>query len=225
MFNLLIPLMLSPNLGLADGEIGVCGVKKSIEEIRRGELIEAAYRAFVKFGLSGLTSARISREAGMSPGILNYYFKSKDEILIWMIRYANRFIGEAVVRGLESAGNPWERLVAIIEGNFPPHMFDVPTASAWVSFFSAVPQKPQFARLQALFHRRLASNLKSSLPDGTAPEEMQSLVLGVSVMIDGLWLRRGLGDEALRREEAVTLICTYIERFIGRDAVVRLKQA
>lgn len=199
-------------------------MKKSIEEIRRGELIEAAYRAFLKFGLGGLTSARISREAGMSPGILNYYFKSKDEILIWMIRYANRLITMEVVRGLERARSPWERILAIIAGNFPAEMFDVPTASAWVSFFSALPQKPEFAKLQMLFYRRLATNLRSALEPHLTVQEAKPLILGISVMIDGLWLRRGLDGNDLTREDAVALISDHVERALGAE-MMRLMRA
>ena len=200
-------------------------MRKSIEEIRRGELIEGAYRAFVKFGLGGLTSARISREVGMSPGILNYYFKSKDEILFWMIRYANRLIMLEVVRGLSKATTRWERIMAILEGNFPDHMFDVRTASAWVSFFSTVPQKPQFARLQALFYRRLKSNVDNSLDGILSPEESRQLFLGISILIDGLWLRRSLSDDVLTRDDAIALIRLHVERHLGADAVARLKRS
>jgi TetR/AcrR family transcriptional repressor of bet genes len=200
-------------------------MRKSIEEIRRGELIEGAYRAFVKFGLGGLTSARISREVGMSPGILNYYFKSKDEILFWMIRYANRLIMQEVVRGLSVATTRWDRIMAILEGNFPDHMFDVRTASAWVSFFSAVPQKRQFARLQALFYRRLESNLGSSLEGVLSHEESRRLFLGISVLIDGLWLRRSLSDDVLTREDAIALIRLHVERHLGSDVVAQLKRS
>ena len=49
--------------------------KTRIEDIRRVELIGAAHRIFLRAGLKGLTSVRICHEAGMSQGILTYYFK------------------------------------------------------------------------------------------------------------------------------------------------------
>jgi TetR/AcrR family transcriptional repressor of bet genes len=73
--------------------------KKRIEEIRRIELIEAAYRIFIKDGLKGLTTTRICQEAGMSQGILTYYFKDKDEVLFEMVRHANRILMDDVVVG------------------------------------------------------------------------------------------------------------------------------
>jgi TetR/AcrR family transcriptional repressor of bet genes len=56
-------------------------LKTSIEKIRRQDLVRAAYRTFLEHGLNGMTMARIGERAGMSHGIVNYYFKSKDELL------------------------------------------------------------------------------------------------------------------------------------------------
>jgi len=72
-------------------------MKKPIEEVRRRELIEGAYRVFLEHGIAGLTTARICKEAGMSPGLLVYYFKGKDEVLFGMVRYNNRLLMEDVI--------------------------------------------------------------------------------------------------------------------------------
>ena len=85
-------------------------MRKRIDEIRRSELIEAAHRVFLREGLQGLTTARICKEAGMSPGILAYYFKGKDEVLLGMVRYNNRLLMEDVIAWLGKAQTQWARL-------------------------------------------------------------------------------------------------------------------
>ena len=82
--------------------------KTRIEDIRRVELIEAAHRIFLREGLRGLTTTRICHEAGMSQGILTYYFKDKDEVLFEMVRFANRLLMDAVVINLRQARTRWE---------------------------------------------------------------------------------------------------------------------
>jgi len=57
-------------------------MKTSIEKIRRRDLVKAAYQTFLEYGLSGTTVARIGARAGMSHGIVNYYFKSKDHLAV-----------------------------------------------------------------------------------------------------------------------------------------------
>jgi TetR/AcrR family transcriptional regulator, transcriptional repressor of bet genes len=133
--------------------------KRRIEDIRRVELIEAAYRIFMQSGLKGLTTTRICNEAGMSQGILTYYFKDKDEVLFEMVRLANRILMNDVVSRLKLATTGWERVVAVIEGNFPPQRFDRNTANAWISFYADAAHNERYARLQHLFYRRLRSNL------------------------------------------------------------------
>jgi len=191
-------------------------MRTSIEAIRRQDLIKAAYEAFRIHGFRGLTMARIGQQAGMSHGIINYYFKSKDDLLIAMMRYGNGLIMKEVVRLLKTATTPLERLDAIIEGNFPEELYDRPAANAWVSFYSAVPEHPEFRRLQSMFYRRLDSNLHECLRHLTSRAEAEIIVKGISIMIDGLWMRCALEKEGLDRLEAINLIKDYAHRRLGK---------
>jgi TetR/AcrR family transcriptional repressor of bet genes len=191
-------------------------LRTSIETIRRQDLIKAAYEAFRQFGFRGLTMARIGKEAGMSHGIVNYYYKSKDDLLIAMVRYANGLIMGDVIQRLRLARTPLERLDAVIEGNFPVHLYDRATASAWVSFYSAVPEHPEFYRFQTLFYRRLRSNLLDCLDQLTSRAEAELLVKGISVMIDGMWMRCAVEKQGLDRSEAVDLIKDFAHRRLGK---------
>lgn len=199
-------------------------MRKPIEEIRRRELIEGAYRAFLQHGINGLTTARICREAGMSPGILAYYFKSKDEVLFWMVRHANRVVMDEVVRQMKAAGNRWDRLMAIVRGNFPADVFDGNTARAWLSFSAVAGRDPQLERLQRLFHRRMVSNLGSCVEGLLQGAELTRFVLGVGVLIDGAWLRKAGPGVVLEAGEAIAMVEQHIRSVLG-DKRVRALQA
>lgn len=197
--------------------------KTRIEDVRRTELIEAAHRVFLESGLTGLTTTRICREAGMSQGILTYYFKGKDAVLFEMVRHANRILMEEVVTRLKSAETGWDRLLAVIEGNFPATRYDGNTANAWISFYAAAASNMRYRRLQNLFYRRLYSNVASAVDTVLTRAELDMLVRGLAAIIDGLWLRRGQ-DEGLGREEAVALVRTYVEQALGQDRLRQLRE-
>ena len=199
-------------------------MRKPIEEIRRRELIEGAYRAFLQHGIGGLTTARICQEAGMSPGILAYYFKSKDEVLFWMVRHANRVIMDEVVRAMKVADNSWVRLMAIVHGNFPADLFDRNTARAWVSFYAAAAQDPQLERLQRLFHRRLASNLSSCVDGVLQGAELTRFVLGIGVLIDGVWLRKAGAGVDMTADDAIALVEQHTRSVLGEERVRSLQE-
>jgi TetR/AcrR family transcriptional regulator, transcriptional repressor of bet genes len=188
--------------------------KTRIEDLRRRELIDAAHRVFFAHGLQGMTTARICAEAGMSPGILAYYFKGKDEVLFAMVRQNNRALAEEVISRLRLARTGWERLLAVIEGNFPAAYFDSGVASAWLSVCAASGREPRYARLQRVFHSRLASNVASALAPGTDPASARRLTLALGSQIDGLWLRKAT-DTTLTRDEAILVVTATARLYLA----------
>jgi transcriptional repressor BetI len=195
-----------------------------IEDIRRIELIEAAHRIFLRDGLKGLTTIRICHEAGMSQGILTYYFKDKEQVLFEMVRFANRRLMDAVVVNLRQAETRWDRLIAIIDGNFPEEKFERNTANAWVSFYAEAAHNPRYARLQRLFYRRLRSNIGSALSPLWPKERIDHFVRGFAAMLDGFWLRRGHADADISQMQARALLVEYSEQMLGADMTARLKR-
>lgn len=59
-------------------------VKKAQQKL---EIIKAALKCFSRLGLLGTTTDNICEEAGISPGRLYYYFKSKDAVIEAAIQY------------------------------------------------------------------------------------------------------------------------------------------
>ena len=59
----------------------------------------------------------IGERAGMSHGIVNYYFKSKDELVSAVVRKANFLIMQDTAQRLRAARSPRERVSAVIAGN------------------------------------------------------------------------------------------------------------
>ncbi len=186
-------------------------VKTSIWKIRRNDLVEAAFATFLEHGLDGMTMARISERAGMSHGIVNYYFKNKDQLLSEVVRKANFQIMRDVARRLRVADAPRDRLSAVVVGNFPADLYTRNVARAWVSFYAAVGGKPDFEALQILVYRRLHSNLVATLKQLVDDADAEHIALGISVWIDGLWLRQAIDREAMTPEAATAAIERYID--------------
>jgi TetR/AcrR family transcriptional repressor of bet genes len=191
-------------------------MKTSIEKIRRRDLVEAAFQTFLDYGINGTTVARIGEQAGMSHGIVNYYFKSKDQLLSAVIRHAFRLIMREVVRLMKEAENPRERISAVIAGNFPSELFNRETAAAWISFYAEVSTNQEFERLQDTFYRRLHSNLMHTLRQLTTPAEAERIALGVSVWIDGLWLRCAMKRQGIERRAAIRAIEEYVDIMLAQ---------
>ncbi|BCH21668.1 choline-binding transcriptional repressor BetI [Mesorhizobium sp. L-8-3] len=176
-----------------------------ISEIRRRELRRAAVEVMRREGAAGTTLEKVAQEAGASKGILLHYFRNKQELFEEAMREANAGLRDDVVSRLKRARSPIERIWAIVEANLGEHVFKSPNGHAWLSLCAEVPREPQLARLQSIFHSRMHSNLMSGFRSLVSPSDAESLSLSMSALIDGLWVRLGIGDQSLTSKIALSL--------------------
>ncbi|TLV16651.1 TetR/AcrR family transcriptional regulator [Klebsiella indica] len=85
------------------------------QQIRRGEIVNAAQKCFAEKGLHGASVADIARQAGLSVGQLYRIFASKEEIVEAIVtEIVNARVGEMI------AGNhDLSRMAAILAGAIP----------------------------------------------------------------------------------------------------------
>ena len=195
--------------------------RTNIETIRRRDLIAAAYLTFLEHGMQGMTMARIGERAGMSHGIVNYYFASKDELLSAVTRHAGFLVMEETLRLLKLAPSPRARVSAIIAANFPERLFTREIARAWVSYRAAIGQNPEFERLQAALDHRLASNLIHALKQLTGERQARDLCLSIVTLIDGLWLRHAKSHDHFNAAMAMRHIEDFIDRGLGETVIAQ----
>ncbi|MBN9271110.1 MAG: TetR family transcriptional regulator C-terminal domain-containing protein, partial [Mesorhizobium sp.] len=80
----------------------------------------------------------------------------------------------------------------------------------------------KLARIQRVIHARMRSNLLSGLSGRPSAAVAEEIVLGVTALIDGLWLRLGLQPGSVSREQAIRQVKDYIA---GRLALRRTEVA
>lgn len=204
--------------------MALTATRTRIEDLRRRELIHAAHRVFMQHGLGGMTTRRICEAAGMSPGILSYYFKGKEDVLFAMVRLNNRRLMEEVVKGLTRATSRWQRLQAVVTGNFPADLFQPNVANAWLSVCAASASNARYARLQRIFYARLRSNLASVFADVLTAGQFDDLSLALGALIDGLWLRRATGED-LAPDMAIALVLRTAAAMLDDGLRARLQEA
>jgi TetR/AcrR family transcriptional repressor of bet genes len=164
-----------------------------------------------------MTMARIGERAGMSHGIVNYYFTSKDALLSAVVRKANFLIMQDTARRLRLTETPRLRVSAIIASNFTGDLFTRDTARAWVSYYAAIGQHPEFERLQHVVDARLASNLIHALTQLTDRDCAARIARGVALFIDGLWLRRARSNGEAEDAAAIAELEEFVDRELARS--------
>lgn len=82
---------------------------------RRGQIVRAAAAVLGRLGYSDSSVKLIAREAGVAPGLVHYYFASKEELLVAVVHALEREMvadWQAAVHGIE---DPLERIVAALD--------------------------------------------------------------------------------------------------------------
>ena len=102
----------------------------------RNLLIDATISAIAEFGLHKLTLAKISAIAGMTAGMVNFHFDSKESLLLETLNFVSEEFERSIAKSLEQSGSkPSNRLAALINVSLDPKVNSV-----------AIPTSEQTAR-------------------------------------------------------------------------------
>lgn len=195
--------------------------KRSIKEIRRAELSQAAFDVLVEFGIRGATIDRVAARAGVSKGVVLHHFGDKDRLFEAVMRRANTLLRDGIVELLRHAETPFERLSCIIVGNFAAPTFHQEICHAWTSLCADVPYNEQSQRIQTVIHARMRSNLLSALRPIVAEEQLDQIVFLISAVIDGVWIRASLQTEPLTSQQGIGHVNDAVLQCLGQDAGAR----
>ena len=89
------------------------------KEERQEQLIQATIRSVASRGLSDTTMATVASEAGLSQGIINLHFQSKDRLLVETLKYIADEYRQTWKKALNGAGkSAAERLEALVMVDF-----------------------------------------------------------------------------------------------------------
>ena len=185
--------------------------KVGMQPIRRKQLINATIQCIYRYGLLGTTVKKVSEEAGVSTGIINHYFGSKDEMLEATMREILRRHQQAGIEKLRVCDTPESRIRAIIDLNFSTIQTDPATVCTWLAFWAQAMHIPELSRLQRVNSRRLYTNLLFSLKAMLPDDQAVLAAEGLAALIDGLWLRGAFKKQGIDAERAQQVVWSFYQ--------------
>ena len=92
--------------------------KSDLINLRRAQLTRAAYKVVAEKGYSDFTIKDIAEEAGLSTGLVHYYFKNKDDLLIKLLKEMNANLRNNLKKALAELSAPRDKLLAFCDEAF-----------------------------------------------------------------------------------------------------------
>jgi TetR/AcrR family transcriptional repressor of bet genes len=160
----------------------------------RQKLITATLNSIAKHGFADTTLARVSAGAGLSRGIVNFHFRSKDALFLETLKFMSREYQEHWVRAFDEAGpTAAEKLEAVLMVDFEPPLSNRNRIAAWYAFYGEARSRPTYIvecteRDRATF-AAVIELCRTVVEEGGYPNlDPERTAEGLDAMGEGLWL-------------------------------------
>jgi len=92
--------------------------KNDLLNLRRSQLTGAAYKVVAQKGYNDFTIKDIAEEAGLSTGLVHYYFKNKEDLLFKLLKEMNANLRDNLKKALTELTEPKDKLMAFCDEAF-----------------------------------------------------------------------------------------------------------
>jgi AcrR family transcriptional regulator len=187
--------------------------KQKAQRDRRQEILEAASIVITERGLTETRIQDIAERCGVSPGLILYYYESKDRLLVEALTLANDRFYLEMSRELRKMPSAKDRMNRLVELSVP---------GLWLEIWVRALRDPQMARERESLDRRWIQTLADVIRYGRSSGEFtvqdldaEDLALQLGAMIDGMAIHVLLNDTIVTPERMYRISLESAQRLLG----------
>lgn len=172
-------------------------------------------KCIARKGIGNTTLGDVAKEAGLSQGIVNLHFKSKDNLLKeTLAELANDYRAQFEA-ALERAGaRPADQLHAVMALDFKPSICNRNKLVLWFAFWGEVRARPTYRKMCAasdqyyydVVHRLCAA----IVAEGNYAVAASAATNALTAMTDGLWQSCLVSPQTWNRNDAMDAVMSYL---------------
>ena len=130
----------------------------------RQKLIEATMEVIASEGFSGVTMAKVAEKAGLSRGIGNFHFRSKEQLLLETLRRLYKEFDDGWRNAVADAGSsPVDQLKDLIKTTLNPPIADFKKVAVWLAYWGEAPSRKKYLEICAARDREWDAAVKNIL--------------------------------------------------------------
>ena len=161
---------------------------------RKVELVRVAYRLFGEKGVHRVPLEEIAVAAGLSKGLVIYYFKTKENLVLETMHWALDATADRVRQAMSKASTPHGKVLAMIDGIWTGAETNRRFYLLYLDLAGHAARVHHFTRLSATFHSVVnalyAEVIAQGVADGAfAVEDPEEGAVALRAIIDGLFLQ------------------------------------
>lgn len=204
-----------------DTQVTQANVKKTrtaSKEVRRQQLIDATIESIAKHGFAGTTMTTVTRAAGLSSGLANFHFTTKQNLFEETLRFLAEEHRDQWKKSFEKADlAPEAKLLAIVAAHFHPNICSRKKVAVWYGFFGEASARASYRELanEIDTERREVSVdlcrqiIKEGGYNNIDPDDIAFTLEG---LYDGFWLNILMYPGEFSRFDAMKRIQEYLSQ-------------
>ncbi|MBU8919803.1 TetR/AcrR family transcriptional regulator [Bacillus sp. FJAT-29953] len=162
-----------------------------MEDIRKEQVIVAAKNCIISKGLSNLSMKDIAEEAGISTGIIYHYFKSKEDLLMQVLKVSFRRSQEKVMETVEPLQNPEDKLMKHLENINVVSKENPEYMAVFLNYLGEANHNPQIRKIINKFFNNLVEYTQQYLGDvsnkGTQLKNLPVMIIAMGIGLGTMW--------------------------------------
>lgn len=207
--------MTAPHRSRPDAALGTA-------DQRRAQMLDAALNIISERGYAETRIADVAERAGVSPALVIYYYKTKDQLLTEAIRYYEDTwyaVGQARIANLPTQAARLEEFVAMTcLAEAGPELND--SWQLWLDFWTQAARNEAVASVRQKSDERWREAIVSLVRSGQAAGEFddvdaESFAICLSALLDGLTVQLALNDPAVDAARAFELTMRFAAGQLG----------
>lgn len=186
---------------------------------RRMQLIHATISCIAEQGLSNITLNSVANRAGLTAGLINFHFETKQNLLTSTLEHvANDY--ETVCRDVMEKPDlsAEQRLERLVQVSFEEPYCSVEVAAVWYSFWGEARSRSDYVAVCSRAEEYLLSSTRALLEDLTQSHGRQINTLaaakGLCGLVDVLWQELLVQKEAFDRGAAKDTCLAYLNNLL-----------
>jgi len=195
--------------------------RKLSREARRGQLIEATIAVMAEKGYARMTLGEVAKRAGLSHGLANFHFESKEKLLAATLDHLSEEYRANWQAALARAGDhPADRIAALLEADFDPVICQSDKLAAWVSFWGEAQSRPMYQEHCGSNDEEHQGIMERTCQDlltlGGYPGDARRVARVLRVTVEGVWLDLMTMQDPYGLDEAKATVWACATAFFPR---------
>lgn len=195
--------------------------RREPKALRREQLINATIDSLAKRGYAATTLADVADGAGLSRGIVNFHFTSKENLLSETIKFLqDEYTANWQAMVEKAAPDTASQLRAMVTADLDKKICTHRKLAAWFALITEARSKPAYHEMawerDAKYRTTLASICAMAKQEGGYAFDPQSTADAIYAMQEGLWLRMMLFGRGYKREAALKVALDTLRTIFPR---------